>query len=214
MQTNIKRKCAHAVVLNEEELRAISELLVTNYGELAISAECSEGSSLQTADLEEILAFENPNFRKIIAMAIGAGANHKERCTVTIREQSFTSCEIEISDGNDGRALKVADELTKRLKECKPFYSIFARITPTATVMILGLFWAMFTIWQAFLQTGKLATENPSLIFMFYLCLPIIALYFLSMSYIDRGWKWIFPKVWVSTGRQRQELDKRAKVRS
>jgi hypothetical protein len=215
MQTNIDRQRSHAFVLTPEDVTAMVTLLAKHYGNLSISALCSEGSKLSSNELAEILAYENPNFRRIESLTIRGGEVYGEGCSIDIGTRMFSTCNLTVSDHEDKRALKIADELGKRFDDCKPWYSFLTRVTPTFLIAALSFVWATLGLWQIVIKTGRIPrSPDISVLYVLYLAVPIVIIYSILVMYADRGWKWMFPKVWFSIGRQDREFEKRAKVRS
>src|SRR6266566_529533 len=116
MKTNIQREHSHAIVLTPDDLKGISNVIGENYGPISFSASCSEGSSFDFTNINEILEYENPSFRRIQSMRIHGGKPlSTEECSIDFRGRTFTTCNLSILDHDDKRALKVADELGRRM---------------------------------------------------------------------------------------------------
>src|SRR5882724_2486142 len=136
-------------------------------------------------------------------------------CYVSFNSDSWTTCNVSISkDHDDKRALKVADELGRLLRECRSPYSPLTRISGGAALMI-GLLLCLTPLeWWSFFKTGHLAAASGPLSWELLLfLLPLIAVGIVLAGYVERGWKWMFPKLWFSIGRQSREFDKRSNVR-
>jgi len=214
MQTNIQRQHKEAIILTPEDLKAISALITNNYAAPYIEAGCSEGSKLTTEDLQEILDYENPNFRRIESLNLRTFQGKGSSISITFNAGAESTCVISIRDTEDKRALAVADELGKRLTLCRPPYSpltklTFAMLGAIALILAAAVFvglsvWPQLTSKQLELSVGPL----------FKIVLPLVLVAMALISYIERGWNWMFPRLWFSIGRQNGELKKRENVRN
>ena len=217
MKTNINRKKNHALLITQEDLQGIVSFLKKEYEYLLVIATCSEGSELKTEDFDEILKYENQNFRRIEEMRIEAGVIGitESYCVLSIQDAGFSSYKIAVVDHDDKKALKVADELAKRFKECKPWYSMLSKLTLLSLLSWSYLLYGSFEFWSYLLRYGKLPKlADFSLMAALSLAIPFI-LIVIGLLYYDRKvWEWLFPKIWISLGRQIKESEKRAKIRN
>lgn len=70
MKTRVRRTIKHALDLQPRDLTALWKFLQKSYKGLKIAANCADGSLLETQDLDELLGFENPSFRRIQSVEI------------------------------------------------------------------------------------------------------------------------------------------------
>ena len=215
MHTNICRSARHALLLRTEDLKQLWDLLTDHYGELKATLSCVDGSELHTSSFSELEQFENPTFRKISALKFRCGEYIGPTCTVTLSEQRMATATLSITDDpDDKRALKVADEFAKRMRECRPYYWLITYITPTLLAWSLPFFWFTIQIWKTFIQSGgKLPTSSVDFLALFYILVPISVFFLVIGEYLDRGWVWLFPKIWFDIGRQTQAYQFRVSVR-
>lgn len=214
MHTEIERERSHAMVLTADDIAAIVRLLGAAYEGLTIAASCSDGSKLSTADAKELLEYENPRFRRIESLRIRSGEIVEDGCVLMISGRTDSTWGFSISDDDDKRALALANELEKRLNDCKPWYSILTRISPMVAFWAIAFTLLVISTWWRVLATGHFPTaSNISYVELIYFVAPLVLAYVLIFSYADRGWRWLFPTVWFCIGRQNREFEKRARVR-
>ena len=117
MDIKIKRRITYSIVITEIELKALTNFLFSNYSNISITASCSDGSTLITKEIEDIINFENSNFRKIESMKLDFGEHNTEGGDVELSDGSLSNCKFSVNESDDAKALKVAKEIEQRLKE-------------------------------------------------------------------------------------------------
>ena len=124
MDIKINRTTTYSIVITENELKALVNFLSSNYSNISITASCSDGSTLITKEIEDIINFENSNFRKIESMKLDFGEHNTQGGDVELNDGLLSTCKFSVNDADDAKALKVAKEIEQRLEECKTWYSI------------------------------------------------------------------------------------------
>lgn len=215
MHTNINRSVKHALLLRVDDIKLLWDLLADHYDDLKATISCVDGSELHTTTFAELDQYENPTFRKISELKLRCGDYFGPTCNVTIGEKLFATASLTISDDpDDKRALKVADEFAKRMKECRPYYWLISYLKPTLVLWLLCVLWSTVQAWRAFIQSGgMLPTSNVDIVTTLYILVPFLVLVIVVGVYLDRGWSWLFPKLWFDVGRQAQAYQRRVSVR-
>lgn len=220
MDIRITRKKEYSIIVVEDELRALVNFLSSNYERIEIIAQCNDGSSMTTSELDDIINFENPNSRKIESLEINFGKSYSQGGNVEFSGGVFLStCNLTIRETDDAKALKVAKEIEHRFEECRPWYSNLGKY------FIYGLGVFMFillsipiTVTVLFLadDKGNDAMLSPKIIIGIFLGLALSTIVSSvgSGAYLIKGWFWIFPKIWFDIGKQKAELQTRIKVRN
>jgi len=133
---------------------------------------------------------------------------------MTIENSLFSNAKFTIKDSDEKRMLKASNDLSAHLSECRPYYSMLARLSAT-TAMICVLFVISAILWWSQrLKSGKTFEISMSIDEFMFSFVPCVLLVGVVLRYVDRVWDWLFPSIWFSIGRQKQENDKRAKVRT
>ena len=213
MKANTYRACDHAVVIHKSDLEGFYDLFCSRYCEPRFKAECNEGSTLEFDSLQELLAFENHQFRRIDEIAVYFGDDRGHGSLVLRSSIGGRATTMIIADHDSDRAFVVADDVEKRLRSCKPSYSFLSRVLGGAVVAVVFFAFGSVMFWTHVITTGSLAAVSFPLLSTFYITLPIVPLFFLVAKYANRYWEWLFPKVWFCLGRQEAEYGKRSNVR-
>lgn len=118
-----------------------------------------------------------------------------------------------ISDHDSDRAFFVTDEGEKRLRSCKPSYSLLSRMSGSAFVSVCLLAVATLIFWMQLITTGRTSEVSFPSLSIVYLFLPFVPLMILLVKYANKYWEWLFPKTWFCLGRQEAEYAKRSNAR-
>ena len=136
-----------------------------------------------------------------------------EGCLISIGG-GLSSFSLSINDTNDARALKMANELGNRLGDCKPWYSLFTRFSVATLIAICYFCWSSITVWRIVSKYGVFPKgPDGTWIILIYLLIPVCLLYFAIVTFIQKGWDWVFPQIWFSIGRQVRGFESREKIR-
>jgi hypothetical protein len=216
MDIRITRKKEYSIIVVEDELRALINFLSSNYEPIKIIAQCNDGSSMTTSELDDIINFENPNSRKIESLEINFGKSYSQGGKVEFGGGIFLStCNFTVTETDDAKALKVAKEIEHRFEECRPWYSNLGKY------FIYGLGAFMLTLLSIFVTAlyledfkGNEAMLSSKMIIGLFQGLALGAILSLIGIYLIKGWVWVFPKVWFDIGKQKAELQMRIKVRN
>lgn len=220
MKTRIRRDVRHAIVLRPRDLTSLWSVLSAAYPKCDIVAHCVDGSILETANLEELLAFDNPSYRRIESLTVQGNASYEEKASVEFDERaSFvigsSTSSLTISSSDDKKALHIASEVMNRVHDARPTYSVFTHIK---------LSWALLCGFVAYGLTQaawRIATGRPAsapissltIDILNFVLLIYIALFILAWP-INRIQQWLFPRLFFALGRQAEELARREKWRS
>lgn len=216
METNINRTVKHALLIEPDDLSRIVQLIENEYGTGAFAAQCSEGSTLKTTEVVEILHYENPGFRRIESMGMAFGTTYQEGCSLKIEEGAFSgTASFQIWDSNDKRALRTATELESRLLQSRPSYSFLTRISLSTIIAIGAIAVSSIVVWRNAIATGRPPKAmDIDFLSALYLLAPFALVYVAAVMWLEKGWKWIFPKVAFTIGKQDAENQKRVKARA
>ena len=220
VKINIEKRIHHALEIGEGDLKSLFWFISERYKQIDIYAHCIDGTSLDTENIDEILSFENPNYRRIKSISIRAKNSFDETLNVDIKNDGISllfasNVEISIKSENDAQALYISQELTKKFSEMKPWYNLLAVIPFPAIVLaieffliILGTIIAIVTgdtqrlaIINA-LSLGTMITNINIFLCLFGNIFSIIFV-FASMQLQEK----IFPKIFFLIGKQKKSME-------
>ena len=204
MKTKIHRSWNQATVIEEIDIIKIHQALSEEYDSVEFKADCSEGSTLTFESLDELIDYENPNFRRIEKVHIFFA---KQDNSGGLFLHDSAPIGLLIEDVDDGRALKIATAIEQRIRNCKPWYSFLARSPLGVYIGTLGIVYYTIFNWLHFLRTGRLI-DVPFSLSVVYIILPFLAIYLLFLHFGDKLWKKAFPRFWLGIGRQKDEYKK------
>lgn len=220
MKFIISKEIKHALLIDEKNLRELFEFISNKYEKVEITIKCSDKSLLETKDIEEILSFENSNYRKIISITITGRNSLKEKLSLSIvndisrnivdvgnpffgptAEYTVISEEEEIAQFN-------SDKLKKLLLELKPsfFYDIFSRTT-LLSIIVLFLGTASI-IYFGGVFFGIISRTSPNVSGVESLINGVILFFaLLVITYpFDLLRRWLLPRVFLLLGKQKKNM--------
>lgn len=193
------------MLVEEEDLTALYEFLKNKYKKIKITAFCVDGSRLESEDIEDILKFNNPHYRKIKAIDFEANDTYEERISLEIGEEET---EFTIDSQNDEAARDRTQELLKVFSGMKPSYDLIARISVFGSLIVL---WGIIGLSFSTLRLFKLLPQSDSSLSAtesFNYAIVVTLIIFLITYPIDRFRSWVFPKVFFNLGTQKREMEK------
>ena len=132
MKFTISKEIKHALLIDEKNLRELFEFISNKYEKVEIIIKCNDASFLETKDIEEILSFENSNYRKIISITITGRNSLEEKLSFSIINNLSRdiisvgypffepTAEFTVSSEKEEIAQFNSDKLIKLLLELKP----------------------------------------------------------------------------------------------
>ena len=128
MVANSEFSVKHAFVLEREQVRKICRLLQDRVAPPSISAKCADGIAREFPDINQLLEYENPRKRRIVALTFSSNTKDwTKRAQVSFAAHSWATVSVSIS-GAETSVLRLKDELGEVVDGTKPWYWRFARI--------------------------------------------------------------------------------------
>lgn len=211
-----------AVYVREDELQYFHEFLSEMFANVNYRARCVDDSTIEFKSLEELLSYENPDFRKIKCIEI-FGDNEDSSSKYYNPYVSFKN-NFEFSLGskyssqtmsydfhfNDlNKANRFESELKSRLKEIRPWYWFLAKF---------DFFLGISSVWFIFSMISGISsikekignqqpTNTPDLTINEYLVLAFIGVGLVfAISYpLNKIKNYLFPKTVIELGRQKKK---------
>ena len=219
MKTKITKTIQHGLIVEESDLRTIFNFLKERYNNIEIIVDCDGGNQLETSNIEEIIKFDNPSYRKIKKIkiyAINTNAN-EENLSLIIDSGVFSIFDntvvLIINSKNNEEARGRAQELLKRFSEMKPWYSLTTRISIFSLIIVCWGVVSLFFEFGYLLSYISRPEGSLSAIASFNILLLGVLGLFLATYPIDCFRKWMFPAVFFNVGCQRRVLEKIKKTR-
>jgi hypothetical protein len=216
MKTIIEKKVVHALAVQSRELLGIWKLLQEQYSDLKLSASCSDGSILETNDINELLAYENPNYRYIVKLDLSAKSSFDERFRISYAADTNATAKLFIESGKNKEAFHLASEVLNLTHEARPMWSPITRIKASTAFYGVGFVFAIWSSIGHLIEPVKQpeAFSRLTTIDAIYLSFLAGLIIFALVWPIDKLQSWLFPRISFIIGRQADEWQNRSKYRS
>jgi hypothetical protein len=210
MKTTITKELRHSLLIEEEDVKSLYGFISSRYKEVKVTANCIDGSKLESKEIDEIISFENPNYRKIKSLSFYAYNDINERLSLNFwTDRAFTTAELEIESNNDEQALYSSHEILNKLAELKPWYDLLTRFP--ISYVVVGL-WSLYSM---IYTINQLIGERPpssvldrySTFELINFAIVIVLIVFAIIYPFDWVQKQLFPKVFFLLGKQKKTME-------
>lgn len=204
------------IIVDEKQLRYLSEMVKERFGEVKYGIETIDGVQYEYSSIDDLLAYNNPNSRKITSISIrgnlyngGSSSVPELYLSIGDRSKSELSCYMQLSclDESDISFFKsriedfVKDYSVEYWWMYKPvFYWIFGGCLYLLLAVILP--WHIGGEFHVYISHNIVANLCWSM-----LCMAI------TILLIKKGLGWLFPAGGFRIGEQVKVLDRKVKVR-
>ena len=222
MKSVISLTIKHSILLDERSLKATYRFMQSKYANVEIEARCVDGTILETKNLDDLLTFDNPNFRKIESLTLHGINGREDYCMLNISSKYYvvSTADLRVVSLSDEISLFIKNEIQNLLKETKASYNWF--VTWPSSYILCGTLGATFLLLATLriflhftspLERAKSTIDLPTDIVVY---LNIFSAFFLwaFANRIDHCQKLLYPKVVFLIGRQKDEMARRDKMRS
>ncbi len=120
MRTRIHRSLRHALLVDDRHLESLADFLHSIYQQLEFTAGCCDGSQIVTNDVKELLAFENPSFRRIEGLDVQATSSFGNTANLSLQLGFSDTAQLTVTSDVDATAVHVAQELSSRVRDMRP----------------------------------------------------------------------------------------------
>jgi len=214
-----------AIIIDETDLRRLEETIKLSLDSqnneiiyIKYKVKCSDGSNIETNDINEVINEENSKERSIKNIKIIAGnQNFSKNVDISLGDSGFIkSNTVSYSITGDTRdwVYLSASKIDERLKTLKQWYSIFQKINLYLIIFIFGAICYSYIL--------SISTKEPSAItFLEYLkgfsiIILIIIIVYLIYKIIGFCYNYLFPLTVfrISAGIKRHDaiIDLRSKI--
>ena len=212
-----------AALVQESELRAFIDFLTKHFNKIEINGKTKDGTNISFSNLDEFISYSNFEKRKIVEFELSCSG---EEQSIDINFQSerllfipkAISYFLRYNDRNWG--FKFEDDLRQELKEFRPFYSPLTYLDlglglPLLLFAIIILYFGIDYYFKVAGLSGYSSIDynnsgnsNSSGILGLALLIPI----YLSSYFINLFRNYLFPILFIATGKQVKEFQKRKKI--
>ena len=217
MKTKLNTKIKHSLTVDKDGLRAIQKFISKQYKCTEFIANCVDGSILETGDIEEIIGFENPNYRRITEIVFKAqndssNWSSSEGVTLEIESQNGglsrifnnVSISLNIRSESDEKAVFVVKEIRSLLKEMQPWYNLLARISIFAVFVLIWIIYCL--IMTVVLFMGLITFNTGTVSFPLVVVLNVsVTIVIGLLDYVRAS---LFPMIFFDIGRQKRKMER------
>jgi|WetSurMetagenome_2_1015567.scaffolds.fasta_scaffold00195_28 hypothetical protein len=223
MKSHKSKELTDSIVVWPDDLKYLDNFLKKTFTKIEYEASCEDDTKLKPESLSDLLEYENPDFKRVSSITINAYTEpSNDKVEIQIGKAGFMSNKtgiISLSFSDVRQQQPIEDEIIKRIKTMRPWYSWLNRISFRFIMpSLLFIFWIIVNannlikkfngnIPVASAQPSPL-TEGESQVLM----LGVLGILFLCGFLIDRSRDYLFPKSFICIGRQLQSFEKRRKI--
>ncbi len=217
----VEREIRHALIIGEKDLLNIFSLIKRKYKEVNTSAKCNDGITIKSKDINEIVEFENHDFRKIESIFI-EGINSKEEILfLEIKNKGFlsTTAKYSAKSKNEEELNHILVKLNELFLGAKPWYNFLTNISIPLIFLSVGILiiYPIVFLRIYFKIVGRIPqdTATSSLLIGEKLAIAVffvLLIYFIA-NLLNKLNKWLFPKMFFLIGKQKEEMEKIRSVR-
>lgn len=217
-----------AILLEESEMIQLKKFFEKNYSRVYYSAKCIDDTKIDFDNFDDLIEYENPDFRKIISLIIYADNKTEESNDVLSRygaefeinigsKYSSQTLEYRLNSDDHTKATHFESELKLRLKSIRPWYWLISKTSFSVVTMVFSFgFLALQGIRYAYLRNkGITIVESKSNITtsetIIYVVLGILFVVLLIIG-LDKIKEYLFPKTLIKLGQQKNRSIKGNRV--
>lgn len=226
MRSTTNRIFKNSIVVWPADLEYLDASLRKTFGDVKYLIRCEDETKPEPPSLKELLAYENPDFRRIASITIKASDDKPFGDNVTIilgksvsYSDSTISANFEFADIQ--KQTPVEDEIVKRLLALRPWHYWFPRVSFMALLPFalygysiilnaISLVQKQFGFVQpvAIQPRSSIFTEGEQIVYWG----AVIGILILAGYVLDRSRDYFLPRRWFCIGRQQQAYEKRRSV--
>jgi|GEM_PF-2471165 len=212
-----------AVLVEESELRDFIDFLAKDFTEIGINGKTKDGTNISFSCLDEFISYSNFEKRKIVEFEVSC-SNKEHSVDIKFQNESFffkpKTISYYLRYNNQNWGFKFEDDLRQELKEFRPYYSFLTYLDLTFGLpLLIVAITILFVSVDYFLKVAGLSgftnvnysnsgNSNSSWIVGVVWWIPI----YLSGYFINLLRNYLFPVLFIATGKQIKEYQKRKTI--
>jgi hypothetical protein len=224
MKIKKTNKIHSAVYVDPENFIYFHKFLNSYFKLIKYEVRCNDHSIIIFKSVEELLDYENPDFKRIVRIDIACSNEEDSNFIRIFPEFSFslgstlTPIEYSINFTDYHNAISFEKELENRIKEFKPWYSRISTANISSIIMLILLFvFLLIIFFGAYLDiTGQFQNTSDTQKSSPYLFLTILIsgalIVWLFTFILERVQKFLFPKIVVNLGKQKRDYAKKSNL--
>lgn len=209
-----------SIVVDEKELRRLDEIIKDAFRgsqetTLKYNIKCSDGSLIETDDINEVVSEENPKNRQIEYIRVYAGnSEFSKKLSISLGGKYSFEKKFYYSISGDTRdwVYITASKIEERIKNLKTWYSIIPKIDP----FLIGFIALIIFFIYADLQPKKEITKSYTIfevIKAIFIVLTAIGILYIAYKLIAKGYHYLFHSVVFRIGDGIKRHDEVVKLR-
>ena len=212
-----------AVLIQETDLLSFVEFLSKHFNEININGKTIDGTNINFSNLEEFTSYSNFEKRKIVEFELSC-SNEEQSIDIKFQNDRYLIKPETISYylryNNHVWGFKFEDDLRQELKEFRPYYNFLSYINlklgvPAIFLVLSSLLFSIDYLLKVadlpgftnidYYNSGR---NNSSWITQ----IPFLASLFLLGYIMELIRNYLFPVLFIATGKQKKEYQKRKKI--
>lgn len=214
-------KFKHALLISQEDLRRFDEYVANEIGAITYEVTCNDGAEFSPSNLDELLSYENPSFRRIDAIAMRA-TGPRGFISIELRGGGdfFEASRVRMEFNDHSKQKPVEDEIRKRIATFRPWYSFLTRISfafsiPMALVALMFSYWSISGLKKLFsgardpikeVSSPYTTNEATTILLLFFLVVMAAG------AILDKFRGYLFPSMAVLIGRGLDDHKRRQSI--
>lgn len=186
------------------------------YENVTITAKCINDTSLESKDVNDIVNYENLNFKRIKDISISGWTSSEERLDLDIGDKPYLdmTAEFSIKSKKEEDINHISKKLNDWFISFKPWYNFLTKVSLFDVFLsFLLVFFGILSILYLYLkftgQTAPVSNEPPiSTMEVIFLLLLILIIAKVIFHPIEKYLRWLFPRTFFSLGKQKNTLEK------
>jgi hypothetical protein len=139
IQASKQREKYLAFAVDSDSLRKLDAILRQAQGEVVYRLTCSDGSTIEYPDLEQVLAFPNSPRRAITAMDVRAGWTGHAGCELKLKNRRILESVSYSVSGDERLVYDLSDKLDDWISQATEWYTFFSFPFTGAVFGLIGL---------------------------------------------------------------------------
>ncbi len=229
MKLNKEFKENKAVVVDEQKLKYFDSFLSEHFSRKKYRCDCIDNTIIEFDNLNEVIEYENPDFRRIKSIEI-FGDNESSENKYASDIYLYPDFRIELGGNWPFQTLKYTirstdiskttyfeKELQERIKDFRPWYWVISKTSFNTVLWVVSWSYTLIAGFSSLKQriSGKtVPSSNLDLTYngWFFLIISSIGI-FIGLIYImDKFKNYLFPKVVIKLGKQKERSSKKNNI--
>lgn len=201
----------YPIFIDKNELISFNKFLLLNFNKVEYSGECIDNTHLKFESIDNLFEYPNHNERKLQKINIECSnslIDEDAGLSLAIGGSTRETVRYYFRYNSSDWGFRFDDELNKNLKEFQTWYSLFSKYIPNILVYFVTMLIFMF-----FYVDLILGITNPvtKIEVAFKVIFPLLICFLIYYTF-SKFTTYLFPKSFISLGKQIKEYKFRQKV--